>query len=511
MFLDNLLRVRMPVPKEVCQRIVPVGGSKLWPVRPDGILDGTWFICETLTPCDYVFSFGLGFDWSFDEEMSTKYGCSIHSFDPSMDLNSHVHQPGNVNFEPIALGPQDGIIDEPMEPLVSWRPDKRTPQRWQMQTLKTIWVNRGRPQITVLKIDIEGFEWSALETAIHDGTMHHVNQLLIEIHFMSNELKKIGGIVKAVKILKALESIGFQLVRSGINPLAKDSVFDTFGKKLGNIKSCYELTYIRIPSKINIPLQIFQTSKSSIPQYRVHKWKEQVDSYVYMNDAQGQDYLTTHWGSRYTKAFKSIASGAIRADFLRLCYMAENGGFYIDSDMCAGNVSLQSLRTTGTELIIVPQTSFSNADIVVWNSFFGVIPKHPIMMQLVNTSLSRIEQKMYINEQNLETATSIAGGRLMRPLLDANHSIWLETAIKYRDEYRISPHVRTTGKRRARTQVRMDITDIKTLYNQTVWVKNIGPVAYECPRNWNKRIKQLTLKDPNYWFTQVGINKGIYY
>ena len=55
-------------------------------------IDGAWFLCTDdrlaikKNDCN-VLSFGIGDDFSFDEEIAFTYGCRIHSFDPFIETD----------------------------------------------------------------------------------------------------------------------------------------------------------------------------------------------------------------------------------------------------------------------------------------------------------------------------------------------------------------------------------------------------------------------------------------
>ena len=54
-----------------CRDSRKIGGNAFWGRRPDGSFDGEWYTCFARLPklgCT-VFSFGLGYDWSFDQNI----------------------------------------------------------------------------------------------------------------------------------------------------------------------------------------------------------------------------------------------------------------------------------------------------------------------------------------------------------------------------------------------------------------------------------------------------------
>lgn len=70
-----------------------------------------------------------------------------------------------------------------------------------------------------------------------------------------------------------------------------------------------------------------------------------------------------------------------RSDFLRLCFLAEHGGFYVDMDEYPGERSLTELIAMGKPLILANNTA-SKRDLRVYNAFIGAVPHHPALVSL---------------------------------------------------------------------------------------------------------------------------------
>lgn len=97
--------------------------------------------------------------------------------------------------------------------------------------------------IDYLKIDIEYYEWEALEAAIQDNSLRNVKQLGIEIH--TDELFKRTTSVENYKrfltIFKNLRDAGFYKWYTHLNPL---SIATTSNYTKKAVMCCYELIYI---------------------------------------------------------------------------------------------------------------------------------------------------------------------------------------------------------------------------------------------------------------------------
>ena len=246
-----------------CKHKRAVGGATRL-ARGDGSLDGMWMVCfdqGVLTPGCVIYSFGIGSDWSFDEAMATGdafglsgpprkgIGCAVHAFDPTMGLPSHVHQPGTVWFQPTALGAADGLLVEPSDPSVAWANGRaitgpRAP-RWRQARLHTLLRDNGHRRLSLLKIDIESFEWAALAAALRDGALDGVDQLLFEahLHLSSQQLQAAGGVGAFRSVLEALDAASFRLFSSVPNPFGNSTQLGPGGGDV--LPSCFELSFVR--------------------------------------------------------------------------------------------------------------------------------------------------------------------------------------------------------------------------------------------------------------------------
>lgn len=451
-----------------------LGGAERWKAEPraDGSIDGSWWICESALPSKCkAFTFGLGYDWSFDEALSRR--CEVRSFDPSMSTPAHTHQPGNIAFFPVGLGARDEIISEPTDPSVSWRLDKATPQVWTMRTLRTLQQDHGA--VHVVKMDVEGFEWDALLQALQDGALASVRQVLVEVH--------VHDVARAVHLLGALRNSSFRVFRSVPNTRTKRKIVLPSGRR---IPDCYELSLVRVSP---VPYRIFQTDgPARIPPPR---WQDANPglAYTFFDDARGRHYLMQSWCRRYALAFDALNIGALRGDFLRLCYLADRGGFYADVDVCPGRVGLRAvLRSTWADAFAMEQKSFLGRSIV-WNAFFGVVPRHPLMLRFAREALKKIESREGMHG-GPEALLEIAGPRLLAPLLTSKNVALLENrGVKNGQLLTSPPH--------------MDPKNVHSLYNQTAWMPGYGSLATECPADWSRRAKQLQLLDPDYWMNRA--------
>ena len=166
-----------------------------------------------------------------------------------------------------------------------------------------------------------------------------------------------------------------------------------------------------------IPLTLYQTDKTVPSEQHVTEWKRLNPglTYVFHTNTDAEAYLLQAWGPEHRDAFRVIVPGAIKADFLRLCYIADRGGFYCDTDNAPGD-----LRALTPHSLVVCQSMHSRQ---LFNAFFGARPGHPALAQLVDRALDNIRQRRYWYGGHMITA--IAGPRLMGELVDEPDSVVL--------------------------------------------------------------------------------------
>lgn len=180
-----------------------------------------------------VYSFGVGYDWSFDDAMA-KLNCEVHSFDPSMlDVKEHVRATG-VNFHPIGLG---GQTDNTSRPRVKKFVKKHPSITWKMKTLSEILRDLGHQKryLDILKIDIETYEWDVLRHIMDEGLTPRIRQLIIEFHIFPDEPKT--KIIEYQNIYEGMKKAGFRRHAGGIIPGLYDA-------KIGHLQA--ECSYVNL-------------------------------------------------------------------------------------------------------------------------------------------------------------------------------------------------------------------------------------------------------------------------
>ncbi len=180
---------------------------------------GGWeVILNSIHPDSIVYSIGIGNDISFDESLIESKGCKIYAYDPTPRVEEWINskpRPLNFIFKSIGLGASDSFVDfyEPENPnhishSLSPSSDKGFANSFKIpvQKLSTLMKGNNHTYIDIIKMDIEGFEYSVIENIISEKIK--IKQLLVEYHHGYYKLKN----EDTINSVKLLLSKGFHLV-----------------------------------------------------------------------------------------------------------------------------------------------------------------------------------------------------------------------------------------------------------------------------------------------------------
>ncbi|XP_025076184.1 uncharacterized protein LOC112553288 isoform X1 [Pomacea canaliculata] len=179
---------------------------------------GNWPVCfdDNLVPQNncLVYSFGINYDFRFDDAMAA-IGCTVYSFDPSM-LDTDDHKRGDrVFFKRIGISDKD---DDRFVPRVDEYVEKRPAVNgWPMRRLQTILdlLGHRKEQLTVLKMDIEGYEWNVTRDLLDSAILSSVPQFLVEWHLFKDFPPR-ERVPDAVETYFRLNDMGFQLFSTSL-------------------------------------------------------------------------------------------------------------------------------------------------------------------------------------------------------------------------------------------------------------------------------------------------------
>lgn len=166
-----------------------------------------------LGPVSIVYSFGVGADISFDLECIHRFSLHVHAFDPtprSMEWLATQRLPPEFHFHEYGLADFDGSLvfsppDNPAHVSFSTQPRAGNKVTCPVRRLSTIMKELGHDHLDLLKMDIEGSEYAALEKMVADGIKPV--QLCVEFHHRWPEI----GPQRTNRAIDLLRSAGYEL------------------------------------------------------------------------------------------------------------------------------------------------------------------------------------------------------------------------------------------------------------------------------------------------------------
>lgn len=177
---------------------------------------GFGILRDSLTAESIVVSCGIGEDASFDLALIRKYGCRIQAFDPTPKSIAWVaNNIADPRFEmhPSAVAAADGMLrlflpkatEHVSASLTAGSHTRSEFIDVPALSLRTIFRGCGRPDL--LKMDIEGAEYSAL-ASLFDGTPElWPRQMALEFHHFYPEI----GLQRTRDAIAMIRSRGYQL------------------------------------------------------------------------------------------------------------------------------------------------------------------------------------------------------------------------------------------------------------------------------------------------------------
>ncbi len=173
-----------------------------------------------------VYSFGIGEDLSFSEDIIKYYDASVFGFDPTPKSikyveNSVLADNERFHFSPFGLSDRNETEVFYLPENDDWvsgssvitKDKKETGIEVEMRDLGTIMINNGHDHIDILKLDIEGSEFKVMDRLYNDHLsgkqiMERIDQVCVEVHDRYFE----DGNDKLRRFLSQMSSFGYQLI-----------------------------------------------------------------------------------------------------------------------------------------------------------------------------------------------------------------------------------------------------------------------------------------------------------
>lgn len=214
--IKNYFRRRKLTSRGIRPEIAP-------PTWTAGARSGMWTVCPTeLSSRSVVYSFGVGDNLVWECALIERFGLQVLAFDPtpaSVAWAAKQQLPSQLQFHAVGLAGHDGTLRFALPSRGSrfnFRPQESTPTAKSgdgvsdvveapVSRLATLQARFGHPEIDILKIDIEGGEYAALDDFLAAGVAP--KQLLIEFHHHFPGI----GIPATERAVAALRARGYRI------------------------------------------------------------------------------------------------------------------------------------------------------------------------------------------------------------------------------------------------------------------------------------------------------------
>ncbi len=186
-----------------CENITLGNEGAAWTIYP-----------KHLNEKSVVYSFGVGYDISFDLKIINHFDLGIYAFDPtpkSIEWVKKQNLPKQFVLKEYGLADFDGKakFHPPENPeyisatMLERSQTENEAYKVEVKTLKTIMTELGHRQLNLLKMDIEGAEYKVINNMIESGIKP--DQLLIEFHHRFENV----GINKTINTVNKLRAYGY--------------------------------------------------------------------------------------------------------------------------------------------------------------------------------------------------------------------------------------------------------------------------------------------------------------
>lgn len=188
-----------------------LGNNEIWNIDVTNLSDKS-----------IVYSGGVGKDISFEIDLVNKFNCRIFLYDPTPIALSTIERRSPLNprisYFSIGLNGEDGIVrfSEPENleegSFSVYRKDKKLKSyEYECRSISSLMRENNHIEIDLLKIDIEGFEYSVMDDILKNKLI--IKQICVEFHdHLHDSFRK-----RKQDIIKKLKDRGYVLIFKDMN------------------------------------------------------------------------------------------------------------------------------------------------------------------------------------------------------------------------------------------------------------------------------------------------------
>jgi FkbM family methyltransferase len=178
-----------------------------WMLEADGLDENSIAYCA-----------GVGEDIDFDIALIDLIGCQVYAFDPTPIAVRWIEAkatPPQFSFFPVGFAAEDGEVEFQVPPIDGYHSFSLTVAadaaitgtiKCRVATIPSLMEEYGHTQIDLLKMDIEGFEYSVLDHLL-DYSKVRPKHLLLEFHHKMYA----HTIIQTKRAVARLQSSGYEL------------------------------------------------------------------------------------------------------------------------------------------------------------------------------------------------------------------------------------------------------------------------------------------------------------